>query len=220
MFTSHEDISIKNRKRGSQIEIYDTYYSYKQNDSPAWKGQEMWWLPLRENCKMKHERVNLQLKTQQDTFHSEARLVFLTRTHIWGCLSRADELYFCWGEHRRVWEGFDDFKSWLHHWFDQQSCQAYQLVSASVHQQSWVGCSCAEVFVLPPAEGGRDVQVAGWTLWFPYEIPLIEYDFRGEPNISDICRGVVDTEIYNTNFISPPSLLPVGGVWVSFYYLQ
>lgn len=70
MFTSHEDISVENRKRGSQIGIYhmETYHSYKQNDSPAWKGHEMWWLPLRENCKMKHECVNLQLKTEQDTF--------------------------------------------------------------------------------------------------------------------------------------------------------
>lgn len=51
VYTSHEDISVKNKKRGSQTE---TYQSYKQNkllfsppllDSPAWKGQEILWLP-------------------------------------------------------------------------------------------------------------------------------------------------------------------------------
>lgn len=85
MFTSHEDISVKNRKRGSQIKIYhmETYHSYKQNDSPALKGQVTWWLPLRENCKMKHECVNLLVKTEQDTFHSEARLAIShLHTHL------------------------------------------------------------------------------------------------------------------------------------------
>lgn len=51
----------------------------------------------------------------------------------------------------------------------------------------------AQVFVEPPAEGGRDVQAAGRTAWFPRQLSFEGDDFRGKPHVCDICEHDVGT---------------------------
>lgn len=77
-----------------------------------------------------------------------------------------------------------------YHRYHQTFCQTYKGCSIIIPIQCWVEYRCAEVFILLPTEGGRDLLVDDWTQWAPTDSWWIHLELRRGPNILDICRGM------------------------------
>lgn len=147
---------------------------------------------------MKHKYVNLQLKKVGNwTYINASTFGQFSPAHTSEGVCPRQRCYMSVEETQCVFEkALFILKSGIYHQCHQRPWQTYHVCSTFLLQRG-VEHRCAQVFALPPAEGGRDLQVAGGTLGAPRETRLTQCDFRGEPDVSDICRGNVDAGVYN-----------------------